>query len=93
VNEIHQICRAHLADLHAFYGVETGMKIARKHIAWYTRGFAGSSAFRHAMNQLDDPDAQGTAIDEFFGRMAEAGDHLNDRAINRAAGTLRELAA
>jgi tRNA-dihydrouridine synthase B len=92
VSEIHQICRVHLADIHAFYGVETGVKIARKHIGWYTRGLAGSSAFRRAMNQLGDPDAQGAAIDEFFGRLAEAGGSF-DRAMNETTETLRELAA
>jgi tRNA-dihydrouridine synthase B len=25
----------HLADLYAFYGEDTGVKIARKHISWY----------------------------------------------------------
>ena len=92
VSEIHQTCRAHLADIYAFYGTETGVKIARKHIAWYTRGFAGSSAFRHAMNPLDDPDAQGAAIDEFFNRLAETG-NSPDNCKNRAAETLLEPAA
>ncbi|MCL1824500.1 MAG: tRNA dihydrouridine synthase DusB [Betaproteobacteria bacterium] len=92
LSEIHQICRAHLADIHAFYGAETGVKIARKHIGWYTRGLAGSSAFRRAMNQLCDPDAQGAAIDEFFDRLAEAGGSFN-RAIDETTETLRELAA
>jgi tRNA-dihydrouridine synthase B len=93
MSEIHQICRAHVADIYAFYGMETGVKIARKHIAWYTRGFAGSSAFRHAMNQLDNPSAQGGAIDEFFGRLAETSDSHSNLTINLFADTLRELAA
>ena len=91
-SEIHQICRAHLADLHAFYGEKTGVKIARKHIAWYTRGFVGSSAFRRTMYQFDAPEAQGAAIDEFFGRLAETSDRF-DRPMGGAAETLRELAA
>ena len=93
VSEIHQICRAHLADLHAFYGLSTGVKIARKHICWYTRGFAGSATFRRAMNQIDDPGAQGAAIDEFFGRLAETGDRLHEHDSTNEAETSRELAA
>ncbi|MDR2926343.1 MAG: tRNA dihydrouridine synthase DusB [Azoarcus sp.] len=93
-SEIHQICRAHQADIHAFYGVDTGVKIARKHIGWYTRGLPGSSAFRHAMNQIDSPEAQSAAIDEFFGRLAFSAERLdNCRALDKASGTLRELAA
>jgi hypothetical protein len=44
------------------------------------------------MNQLDNPNAQGAAIDEFFGRLAETSDRLNYETI-RVAETLRELAA
>lgn len=94
VSEVHQICRAHQTDILAFYGADTGVKIARKHIGWYTRGLAGSSAFRHAMNQLDSPQAQSAAIDDFFGRLAFSAERFdNCRAINEVAGTLRELAA
>jgi tRNA-dihydrouridine synthase B len=64
--EIHAILRGHLADLYAFYGEETGVKIARKHISWYTRGIVGAARFRHAMNQLADVAAQLAATDEFF---------------------------
>ena len=76
VSEIHSVCRAHLADLYAFYGEETGVKIARKHISWYTKGLIGSAAFRRMMNQLPDVATQLDAVDAFFGRMAEQDDHL-----------------
>jgi tRNA-dihydrouridine synthase B len=76
VAEIHAILRAHLADLYAFYGEETGVRIARKHIGWYTKGLVGSSHFRHAMNQLPTVDAQLAATDEFFLAQAAANDHL-----------------
>ncbi len=77
VAEIHEILRAHLADLYAFYGEETGVRIARKHIGWYTKGLVGSSHFRHAMNQLQTVEAQIAATDEFFFAQAAANDHLN----------------
>jgi len=64
--EIHSILRRHLTDLYAFYGEQTGVKIARKHIAWYTKGIEGAARFRHAMNQLADVEAQLAATDEFF---------------------------
>jgi len=64
--EIHTILRAHLADLYGFYGEETGVRIARKHISWYTKGIVGAARFRHAMNQLESVDAQLAATDEFF---------------------------
>ena len=76
VSEILQVCREHLADLYAFYGEETGVKIARKHISWYTKGLVGSAAFRRMMNQLADVDAQLAAVDTFFGQLAEHDNRL-----------------
>jgi len=76
VAEIHAILRAHLADLYAFYGEQTGVKIARKHIGWYTKGLIGASHFRHAMNQLQSVEEQMTATDEFFLGYAAANDRL-----------------
>jgi tRNA-dihydrouridine synthase B len=64
--EIHRILRGHLAELYGFYGEETGVKIARKHISWYTKGIAGAATFRHAMNQLPTVADQLLATDEFF---------------------------
>jgi len=64
--EIHAILRRHLTDLYDFYGEQTGVKIARKHIAWYTKGIEGAARFRHTMNQLADVEVQLAATDEFF---------------------------
>ncbi|MCK0506878.1 tRNA dihydrouridine synthase DusB [Aromatoleum anaerobium] len=71
VAEILQVCREHLGDLYAFYGEETGVRIARKHISWYTKGLVGSAAFRRTMNQLSDVREQLEAVEDFFGRLAE----------------------
>ncbi|MDR2624890.1 MAG: tRNA dihydrouridine synthase DusB [Zoogloeaceae bacterium] len=68
--EILACLRAHLQDIHAFYGADTGVKIARKHIAWYTRGLAGSAAFRQHMNTLTAAAAQQQAVEDFFARLA-----------------------
>ncbi|MFB3817258.1 MAG: tRNA dihydrouridine synthase DusB [Candidatus Methylomirabilales bacterium] len=76
VAEIHAVLRGHLEDLYAFYGEPTGVRMARKHIAWYTRGLAGSAAFRHAMHRLETAAGQRAAVDRFFGELAAASDRL-----------------
>ncbi len=76
VTEIHQVLIAHLYDLYAFYGVDTGVKIARKHISWYTKGLAGSASFRHAMNQLPGIEEQLAAVNRFFDQLAQQYEHL-----------------
>ena len=76
VVEIHAILRTHLEELHDFYGQETGFKVARKHISWYTRGLVGSAAFRKEMNTLPSIDQQMQAVNDFFRRLAEDDEHL-----------------
>jgi len=84
VREIRRVCLAHLEDIYAFYGIEKGVKIARKHIGWYTRGLVGSAAFRAAMNQIESREAQVAAVDEFFSRLAAEGDRLRYEATLQA---------
>ena len=70
VSEIHSVLVAHLRDLYSFYGSQTGVKVARKHISWYTKGLAGSAGFRHRMNQLETCEEQTAAVNQFFGQLA-----------------------
>ena len=76
VGEIHRVLLGHLHDLYAFYGEHTGVRIARKHISWYTKGLAGSASFRHAMNQLQTCAEQLDAVNIFFGELASQGPRL-----------------
>jgi tRNA-dihydrouridine synthase B len=76
VREIHRVLVAHLHDLYGFYGEQRGVRVARKHISWYSKGLAGSAAFRHAMNQLETCQEQLDAVDAFFNELADRGRHL-----------------
>jgi tRNA-dihydrouridine synthase B len=76
VGEIHTVLNHHLEDLYTFYGLETGVRVARKHISWYTRGLKGSAAFRHAMNQLQTVAEQRAAVQEFFNLLHSQGQRL-----------------
>ncbi len=69
VEEIHTVMLEHLHDLYAFYGELTGMRVARKHISWYTKGLVGSAAFRHHMNTLQTTDLQLQSISDFFAEL------------------------
>ena len=44
VAEIHRVLINHLHELYSFYGEYSGVRIARKHISWYTKGLVGSAA-------------------------------------------------
>jgi tRNA-dihydrouridine synthase B len=77
VGEIHRVLRDHVHELYDFYGEHTGLRVARKHISWYTKGLSGSAHFRHHMNQLESPAGQLAAVDEFFTEQAQRGTELN----------------
>ena len=66
VEEIRDVLVGHLHDLYAFYGYERGSRVARKHIAWYTKGLKNSAVFRARMNTLDAAETQLAAVKGFF---------------------------
>jgi tRNA-dihydrouridine synthase B len=76
VTEIHHVLINHLYDLYDFYGEYSGVRIARKHISWYTKGLIGSAVFRHTMNQLQTTDQQVSVVNEFFSNLAGYGRRL-----------------
>jgi tRNA-dihydrouridine synthase B len=77
VGEMHRVLRDHVHELYDFYGEHTGLRVARKHISWYTKGLPGSAHFRHRMNKLEKPEEQLEAVDEFFSEQSQRGERLH----------------
>jgi tRNA-dihydrouridine synthase B len=48
------------------FGTGPGVRLARKHLSWYSRGLTGSAEFRATMNRLADADAVFGLIDRFY---------------------------
>ncbi len=53
--KVRAIMRAHLEDLYAFYGDETGIRVARKHLSWYCLQHPGSNTLRKRLMQIETP--------------------------------------
>lgn len=64
--EQYATLREHYIDMLEHYGRESGMRMARKHIGWYTKGLPKSAEFRAKVNHLSDTDAVLEAIDTFY---------------------------
>jgi tRNA-dihydrouridine synthase B len=64
--EHRRILLEHLEAMLEHYGVAIGLRIARKHIAWYSKGLPGSAEFRAAINQTETPIAVRALIDDFY---------------------------
>lgn len=64
--EIKILTLEHLENLYSFYGAYTGIRIARKHISWYSKGICNSANFRETFNKLETVEAQRDAVFGFF---------------------------
>jgi tRNA-dihydrouridine synthase B len=74
VAEIRQILIEHLENLYDFYGDFSGVRMARKHIAWYSKGLRNGNAFRQEMNLLESPQQQVDFTRQFFDQLQEQQD-------------------
>ncbi len=45
----------HYEAMLSHYGITTGLRMARKHLGWYSRGLHGAAEFRGEVNRQDDP--------------------------------------
>ncbi len=68
-----EVLLAHFRDLLAHVGVEPGVRLARKHLGWYSRGLPGSAEFRATVNRLIDADAVEALVHRFFDPLIAAG--------------------
>ncbi len=63
--QLHLITDHYRAML-SHYGSDTGVKLARKHLGWYTKGLPGSAEFRNRVNFVDSPTQVLTMLGEFY---------------------------
>lgn len=76
VGEVFELVLGHLLSLHEFYGAETGVRIARKHLGWYTNNLLGGEEFRQQFNKLDDAAQQQQAVETFFKKLEQVTDRI-----------------
>ena len=76
VAEVRRLLLEHLQDHYALYGEFTGVRSARKHIAWYVKGLPGGADFRARMNMIDDSVGQLGAVAGFFDELGAVTDRL-----------------
>ncbi|MDA1117968.1 MAG: tRNA dihydrouridine synthase DusB [Proteobacteria bacterium] len=68
--EIEAVLREHLEGLYALYGEEQGLRVARKHLGWYTRALPGGEGFRRSVVRIEAAARQRDAVNDYFGRLA-----------------------
>jgi tRNA-dihydrouridine synthase B len=94
VEEARMLIAGHLADHYDFYGEPLGVRIARKHLGWYTAALPGGAALRAVVNEVTSASAQLAAMEAFFDALARNGERLCYReATTDAADAARDVHA
>ena len=70
--ELLPLVLEHYEAMLEHYGEHTGVRMARKHLGWYTRGMPGSADFRNRVNFIDDANDVMAALREFYAPCIEA---------------------
>ena len=76
VAEVRRLLLDHLQDHYSLYGELTGVRSARKHIAWYLRALPGGEAFRQHINTIEDSAAQWQAVADFLDALGSQMDRM-----------------
>lgn len=66
IDEQLAVILEHYEAMLSHYGKDTGVKMARKHLGWYTKGLHGSAEFRNMINFVDDADEVMRNLREFY---------------------------
>ena len=72
---------AHVRALHEFYGETAGVRIARKHLAWYAKERAANAAFRAVVNRAETAEEQLRLTRDYFATLGDTA----SRALGAAA--------
>jgi tRNA-dihydrouridine synthase B len=63
---IRDLLLEHLQAVYELYGKSHGVKVARKHIAWYCKVQPGNGAFRQRINAAETTQQQGRLVKDYF---------------------------
>jgi tRNA-dihydrouridine synthase B len=74
--EVRDVLLGHLDALHAFYGEESGVRIARKHLGWYAKDRPANAAFRAVVNAATTACEQVRLTRDYFDGLVDG-----DRAL------------
>ena len=83
IQEVKDVLLGHLSELYQFYGEYSGCRIARKHIAWYTKGLRSSNEFRQSMYKVENTIEQAKVVEEYFNLLLDKGNTMSDVQVEQ----------
>ena len=70
ISKQKEILLGHYDEILHYHGLELGIKMARKHLGWYSKGLSNSAEFRVRINQLSDAQDVRNTSHEFYDHAA-----------------------
>ncbi|WP_302476099.1 tRNA dihydrouridine synthase DusB [Acinetobacter sp. Marseille-Q1618] len=83
IQEVKDVLLGHLSELYQFYGEYSGCRIARKHIAWYTKGLRSSNEFRQNMYKVENTADQAKVVEDYFNHLLDQGKIMSDVQVEK----------
>lgn len=83
IEEVKEVLLVHLSELYQFYGEYSGCRIARKHIAWYTKGLRSSNEFRQNMYKVETTAEQALVVEAYFNQLLAEGNLMSDVQVEQ----------
>lgn len=83
IAEVKAVLLGHLSELYQFYGEYSGCRIARKHIAWYTKGLRSSNEFRQNMYKVENTADQAKVVEAYFNQLLDLGQRMSDVEVEQ----------
>ena len=71
IDDQYAVLIEHYQGMLELYGEDVGVKIARKHLGWYTKGLHGSAEFRNKVNFIDNPRQVLDELAGFYGPLLQ----------------------
>ncbi|MCH4023695.1 MAG: tRNA dihydrouridine synthase DusB [Acetobacter sp.] len=87
LQEEYEIVREHYDMMLKHFGEGPGMRLARKHVSWYSAGLPDSAGYRSAVNRMDKASDAINAIDDFYQRHIAEGSVREPRRSRGADGS------
>ncbi len=64
--EMRQVVLQHLNGLYELYGDYTGVRVARKHVGWYSKHLIGGDVLRSRVNKTETIEKQLHVVEDYF---------------------------
>jgi nifR3 family TIM-barrel protein len=89
----YDILLRHYRAMLDHHGRDPGVRLARKHLAWYSKGLPGSAEFRVRVNQADTPEAAEAVLEAFYRPLIDQGVQVVREAFSAAGREEDAIAA